>query len=134
MRARAKMTAMVFMVGLSPAIEAKSARHFGKKRKLADGTPGCETRRTPGFIYLPRLRFNGACPPSPGAEIPTSEKSSPKNNHSPGSTPKSISQNTRRTDFRPRSKAGESFSPGISMKRLREPLNSEDSRDPSRAK
>ena len=33
------MTAMVFMVGLSPAIEAKSARHFGKKRKLADGTP-----------------------------------------------------------------------------------------------
>jgi hypothetical protein len=32
------MTAMVFMVGLSPAIEAKSARHFGKKRKLADGT------------------------------------------------------------------------------------------------
>jgi hypothetical protein len=31
--AKAKMTATVLMVGSSRAIAAKSARHFGKKRK-----------------------------------------------------------------------------------------------------
>jgi hypothetical protein len=39
------MMAMVLMVGLSPAIEAKSARHFGQKRKL----PSDDSRLPSGF-------------------------------------------------------------------------------------
>jgi len=88
--ARAKMTPWFSWSDCRPRIEAQIGQTFRQKRKLADGTPGCETRRTPGFIYLPRCAHGHVHPrPAPRS---LHRESSPKNNHSPGSTPKSISQ------------------------------------------
>jgi hypothetical protein len=54
MSARTKMTVMVFMAELSPAIEAKSARHFGEKQKLPAVTTGTGTllERWPTMILI----------------------------------------------------------------------------------